>query len=217
MDQLLNQQDIEFEVTKRKELQHLLKDKENIERLLESYEEAQAKKLDVKSQKQIDMYIKEKTDSERKMDKATATTEEVYEYALRMATERRDKDIRMAEQAYDYALRKATEKRDKDRTLATTTYEKYRDYCNGHIERLGGSTEIPDPERIIRRKKELDIINTKLFYVQTILNNWKIVNKPDYVSKVVIPAKTWVPSAAALEEERKVKELRKMFVPEPEY
>ena len=195
MDQLLNQQDMEFEATKRKELQHLLKDKENIERLLDAYTEAESQKVDIKSKSQIDMFVKEKESAEQKLERERQKAEDVYESTVRRAADKRDKDI----------------------SLATSAYEKYRDYCNGHITRLGGSTETPCPERIIRRKKELDIINAKLFYVQSILKNWELVNQPDYVPKVVLPAKTWVPSSELLAEEKRVMELRMNYVPEPEY
>jgi hypothetical protein len=209
--------DSQFHEGLKKRVMSLEEEKKSLERCLVSYDEAQEKKLDAKSEKQINMYIKEKTVSEEKMDKATATAEEVYDYALRMATEKRDKDIRMAEQAYEYALRKATEKRDKDRTMATTTYEKYRDYCNGHIERLGGSARVPDPERIIRKKKELLEIDLELSLSKRQLDLWEIVNKSDYVHKVVLPEKTWIPSPEVLAEEAKLKELRESWIPEPEY
>jgi len=231
--------DSQFHEGLKKRVMSLEEEKKSLERCLESYDEAQEKKLDAKSEKQINMYIKEKTVSEEKMDKATATAEEMYEYALRMATEKRDKDRTLAEEVYEYALRKATEKRDKertlseqayeyavnkanekrdkDRTMATTTHEKYRDYCNGHIERLGGSTEVPDPERIIRKKKELLEIDLELSLSKRQLELWEIVNNPDYVHKIVLPAKTWVPSPELLAEEAKLKELKDSWTPEPEY
>lgn len=209
--------DSQFHEGLKKRVMSLEEGKKVLERCLESYTEAQEKKLDAKSEKQIDMYIKEKTLSEEKMDSSKSVIEDAYEYAIRKATEKRDNDIRMAEQAYEYAVGKATEKRDKDRTAATTAYEKYRDYCNGHIERLGGSIEIPDPERIIRKKKELLEIDSELSLTKRQLELWELVNNPDYVHKIVLPAKTWVPSPELLAEEAKLKELKDSWTPEPEY
>ena len=169
--------------------------KKVLERCLESYTEAQDKKVDAKSEKQINMYIKEKGSSLAAFEKEKEKAEELYEAAVKRASDKRDKDI----------------------YVATTTYEKYRDYCTGHIERLGGSTEVPDPERIIRKKKELLEVSYEYSSVKRQLELWEIVNKPDYVPKVFLPEKTWVPSPELLAEEEKLKELRESWIPEPEY
>jgi len=187
--------DSQFHEGLKKRFMSLEEEKKVLERCLESYSEAQDKKVDAKSEKQINMYIKEKDSSLAAFEKEKEKAEELYEAAVRRASDKRDKDI----------------------YIATKAYEKYRDYCNGHITRLGGSTEIPDPERIIRKKKELLEIDSELFLTKRQLELWELVNKPDYVHKVVLPEKTWIPSPEVLAEEAKLKELREYWIPEPEY
>jgi hypothetical protein len=187
--------DSQFHEGLKKRVMSLEEQKKVLERCLESYTEAQDKKVDAKSEKQINMYIKEKGSSLAAFEKEKEKAEELYEAAVKRASDKRDKDI----------------------YVATTTYEKYRDYCNGHIERLGGSTEVPDPERIIRKKKELLEVSYEYSSVKRQLELWEIVNKPDYVPKVFLPEKTWVPSPELLAEEEKLKELRESWIPEPEY
>jgi hypothetical protein len=187
--------DSQFHEGLKKRVMSLEEQKKVLERCLESYTEAQDKKVDAKSEKQINMYIKEKGSSLAAFEKEKEKAEELYEAAVKRASDKRDKDI----------------------YVATTTYEKYRDYCTGHIERLGGSTEVPDPERIIRKKKELLEVSYEYSSVKRQLELWEIVNKPDYVPKVFLPEKTWVPSPELLAEEEKLKELRESWIPEPEY
>jgi hypothetical protein len=187
--------DSQFHEGLKKRVMSLEEQKKVLERCLESYTEAQEKKVDAKSEKQINMYIKEKGSSLAAFEKEKQKAEELYEAAVKRASDKRDKDI----------------------YVATKDYEKYRDYCNGHIERLGGSTEVPDPERIIRKKKELLEVSYEYSSIKRQLELWEIVNKPDYVHKVFLPEKTWVPSPELLAEEEKLKELRESWIPEPEY
>ena len=96
---------------------------------------------------------------------------------------------------------------------AEAKFEDYRRYCNKQMEALTTNQQ-PDPERIVKYKMRLDQIDASILTKKLTLAHYAIADKPDYIPVVVLPAKTWVPTEAALAEEAECARVRAMQVPE---
>lgn len=174
-----------------KRLELLQKEKDSIDRTLQANEEANAQKVDTKTTNRMTWWQNQ-----------IVKCEENYKKEIKEADDLLLREMDRIQKMVDQ--KKASIKRDYDNS-----------FRYNHDGLLSVQSKLPPKtERIINMELRLKEINSKIDYFNMFITNYKTVEEPGYVSKVMIPAQTWVCPKELDEEAKKVMASRP--APEPE-
>lgn len=179
-----------------KVIQHLEKEKRDIEVRISCYEEANTTKLDAKSEKAMNYY---------KQEVANATA--IYERKERSINNDEEAELQRVRDKYE--RKRAQERQNQD--------NKTQFYGN----LIAGITPIapPKPERILRDEKKLADIDAELYRYKLFQSSYAKASEPDYVSEFKPepePFKPYVPPPELQEEERRLAKLREWHRANPD-
>ena len=179
-----------------KVIQHLEKERADIERRISCYEEANSTKLDAKSDKALTYYKQEVTNAMA-----------IYERKGRSINDDEEAELQRVRDKYE---RKRTQERQNQDN-------KVQFYSN----LIAGVTPVapPKPERILRDEKKLVDIDAELFRYKLFQSSYAKTCEPDYVSEFKPepqPFKSYVPTPEEQEKERRLKQLREWHRANPD-